>query len=129
MKYINILLLILLFSSCTKNDGDIGDLFGKWIVTKYESTLNDGDMTNMFFSFQSSVISVIERDKEMLSATEYYGAYVFEKDSITLFFEEEIVTINNLLDLKKQNKFKVDCLSKKKLRLIDEYSIIEFKAY
>lgn len=52
-------IVLALLSSCTRNDGDIGELFGLWRVTAIEVNGNEQKdySGTLYFAFQSSVFS------------------------------------------------------------------------
>lgn len=48
--------MVVLLSSCTHNDGDIGPLFGQWKLVSIEKSGRKDTYDNLFLSFQSFVI-------------------------------------------------------------------------
>ncbi len=73
-------------TGCTKNNGDIGDIFGLWrLVNLSEGNsvlLND---ENMFIGFQSNVVTLRIVDVETNICSESYGNFIIDKnDSINV---------------------------------------------
>jgi hypothetical protein len=60
LKYTLLVLLLATIASCTRNNGDIGTLFGQWKVTSItcDDTPVAGYSGNIFFSFQSQVFKM-----------------------------------------------------------------------
>lgn len=61
-KYIMLALLSLLLCACTRNDGDIGRLFGQWkLVSISRGGIDDTAYAgNIYWSFQNSTIEMKE---------------------------------------------------------------------
>ncbi len=86
-KYIAILCLIM-FCSCTQNNGRIGDLFGSWnldemLVGNEKAALPEGTYTS--FSFQGNIVMVtLSEGPELMTKT--YGTWVRDDDRLVLDF-------------------------------------------
>lgn len=84
-----IAMLASLMSSCTQNDGRIGDLFGTWRLDSVESLADSQTLTlpnPLTFSFQSSVVCM----KELLpyhDRQEYWGSWVRDGGELTLNYD------------------------------------------
>lgn len=91
IRYISVLLLFLLaHTSCLQNGGNIGDIFGKWVLVRI-----DGDNIkppvqngNLFLSFQKDVIK-IQRDNGHHGISEIFGSFQIDNDFLYLSFPEE----------------------------------------
>ena len=60
-RLLMIILPLLLFCSCRMNNGDIGDLFGSWLLysmTVDGQTPEDFDAEETFWEFQNNIISI-----------------------------------------------------------------------
>lgn len=82
--------LLLAQSSCIQNGGNIGKIFGKWVVIRIEGDnmdppSQDGDL---YFSFQKDVLKV-QRDKGHHDIAEIFGSFRMEDDKLYLSFPEE----------------------------------------
>lgn len=80
LSYLILSILMLAFSSCTHNDGDIGILFGTWKVTSV--TINDRPMDSysggMFFAFQNDVVGVKNLIESYPNVPDWnYGRYYY----------------------------------------------------
>ncbi|MBQ4344614.1 MAG: lipocalin-like domain-containing protein [Muribaculaceae bacterium] len=83
-----LLVIFIILPSCTRNDGNIGDYFGRW---KLEKITLDGDVrvykyNNIFWSFQSSIIEMDEVNELYHSKISHYGSWFVEDDSLVLDF-------------------------------------------
>lgn len=74
----------LLATACTHNDGDIGDLYGRWQLTEMQVADSTATPRDLFFSFQSSVIFVSYSHYETHEASDYAGNYVHSGDSLLI---------------------------------------------
>ncbi|MCM1319279.1 MAG: lipocalin-like domain-containing protein [Muribaculaceae bacterium] len=73
LKYFTVIFIALLLCSCTRNDGDIGSLFGQW---KLESMTTDSKEKtdykgNIFWSFQNTTVEM----KEVIEPGEVYQTF------------------------------------------------------
>lgn len=83
---------ILFLVSCTSNNGDIGPLFGKWklISIEYQGLpQNEEYKGDIFWSFQSKVISMQQIVDPNNEAWILYGSWILEDETLTLDFNEE----------------------------------------
>lgn len=81
-----LLLTVWLLAGCTRNNGDIGPIFGRWSLKSIDATnmqapVYEGDL---FLAFQNDVVQMIQTgDENRADAT--YGS--FRLDDNTLFLE------------------------------------------
>ncbi len=87
--YAAVAMTLLLLTSCTHNNGDIGQLFGKWKLT---SIVADGAPQpvyngNIFWSFQSSTINmqVVSEHHDVYNV---FGNWRLEDEALTLDFSD-----------------------------------------
>ena len=82
--------MLSLCSSCTRNDGDIGELFGMWRVSAI--SIDGEDMPDytgsMYFSFQSSVFSMTYINEETHNRTATYASWRYQGDDLIIDFCE-----------------------------------------
>lgn len=74
----------LLAAACTHNDGDIGDLYGRWQLTEMQVADSTATPRDLFFSFQSSVIFVLASDYDRHEANDFAGNYIHTGDSLII---------------------------------------------
>lgn len=80
----------LLLSGCTRNNGDIGDLFGTWRI---ENLTQNGDELDLYsgltrvytWAFQSHIIR-IQDIRDNMDHGNYYGTWVREDNTLMLDF-------------------------------------------
>ncbi|MFI3240504.1 MAG: lipocalin-like domain-containing protein, partial [Bacteroidales bacterium] len=82
-------LMSIIISSCTQNDGNIGELFGSWYIESIEidgveSVSYDG---NIFFAFQNSVTTMTQVD-EYNERTTRYGSWSMTDDILYLTYAD-----------------------------------------
>ncbi len=90
-RYLYILLIAIVgsISSCTHNNGDIGDWFGTWILESIyidNGEIPSGYQGNIIFKFQSDIISICRVDDENHSSENFYGTWSHFDDTLTLNF-------------------------------------------
>ena len=117
-------IIALVSLSCTKNDGDIGHLFGKWQLKSYTENENTITFDSLFMSFQGNVMDIRKLDPKTMFKPNY-GLY--ENSGYYLFFylSETDNSIDEFyLDLYKEFHFDsnkelvaIEKLSKKKMTL------------
>ncbi|MEG1617183.1 MAG: lipocalin-like domain-containing protein [Bacteroidales bacterium] len=130
MKYLIVLSLSLLISGCTQNNGQIGDLFGLWILAeKYPTNhteINNQD-SRLFIAFQGEIVCL----KNIVAPHSYkecFGKYKLSCDSITFEFLEGDLSIINDFNFNKKETFGINT-SKKKLTLSKEQCYWNFSKY
>ena len=69
-------------TACTHNDGNIGDLYGRWQLTEMQVADSTATPDDLFFSFQSTVIFVSVNHYELHEAIDYTGSYAHVGDSL-----------------------------------------------
>lgn len=88
-RILALMFLIVSLSSCTHNNGDIGDYFGMW---KLETITIDGEKDseyegNVFWRFQNEVIGMTRVNEEMHASSGSYGTWKeLEGDVLQLNF-------------------------------------------
>ena len=73
-----------ILSACTHNDGDIGDLYGRWQLTEMRVADSIATPNDLFFSFQSSVIFVSVCNYDLHEAIDYAGNFIHSGDSLCI---------------------------------------------
>lgn len=102
------LLPVFLFSGCTHNNGDIGPLFGQWIMT--EMTV-DGDMpdimvpTDWNWRFQSHVLMISHVDRTAHTDTQYWASWQQEGNTLTVNFRNTDPAIDFYYDYPRELGF------------------------
>lgn len=85
-----ILLLAPVLAGCTRNDGDIGELFGMWRVTSI--TIDETPMTDysgsLYFAFQSSVFSMTYINEDTHGRTATYASWKYQGEDLLIDFAE-----------------------------------------
>lgn len=91
IRNISLLLLILLaHSSCLQNGGNIGDIFGKWVLVRIDGDnikppVQNGDI---FLSFQKDVVKMqIDRGNHAFS--DIFGSFRMDDGFLYLNFPED----------------------------------------
>lgn len=109
-----------LAGGCTRNNGDIGPIFGKWKVESIE-TEGIGDAPeyegNIFLAFQNSVVMV----QTVLPLHEYvecFGNFTLTSETLHLVFPDESFTLPPQLMLPRDAELKVAELDGKRMQLI-----------
>ena len=82
--------LLMTLGSCTQNGGYIGDIFGRWHLTRIEGEnieppIQHGDI---FWAFQTDVIKM-QRDNGLHSFSVAFGMFKIDGDMLYLDFPEE----------------------------------------
>ena len=87
-------IVLALVSSCTRNDGDIGELFGIWRVTAIEvdgANQNDYDGT-LYFAFQSSVFSQKKVNEVTHWHDDLFATWKYQGKDIIIDFSDDRYT-------------------------------------
>lgn len=74
--------LLVLLSACTRNDGDIGELYGLWRVVSIEDNgeeLESYDGT-LYFAFQSNVYCQRVVDESLHVYTDNFASWYYQSD-------------------------------------------------
>ena len=92
---IYMLAIVLAFvSSCTRNDGDIGELFGIWRVTAIE--VDDANQESyggtLYFAFQSSVYSQKLVDEGAHVYDNHFASWKYQGKDIIIDFSDDRYT-------------------------------------
>ena len=84
------MLIMLLVSGCTHNNGDIGPLYGQWKLTEIDidGTPSADYEGNVFWSFQSSAIE-IKALYPYHEVQQCYGNWSMDGDELRLDFPDE----------------------------------------
>lgn len=88
--YISILgLVAMLLAGCTHNNGDIGDLFGSWVLEEVSidgapTTIAEDDETT--FSFQANVVRVVLHYSDGYFHLSYLGTWTRHDDTLDFDF-------------------------------------------
>lgn len=125
MKAVSVKIYILaivlaLVSSCTRNNGDIGELFGIWRVTAIEVdgvNQNDYDGT-LYFAFQSSVFSQKKMDEETHGHENQFATWKYQGKDIIIDFSDDRYTPISITGMQPgQNLVVVESISGKNMIL------------
>ncbi|MBE6310318.1 MAG: hypothetical protein E7080_04620 [Bacteroidales bacterium] len=91
LKIYLIVILVSLLSACTRNDGDIGELFGMWRVVAIEVNdveLNDYSGT-LYFEFQSGVYCQKLVNESLHICDDQYASWYYQsKDEVVVDFSD-----------------------------------------
>lgn len=91
LKIYLIVILASLLSACTRNDGDIGELFGMWRVVAIEVNdveLNDYSGT-LYFEFQSGVYCQKLVNESLHTCDDQYASWCYQsKDEVVVDFSD-----------------------------------------
>lgn len=90
IKILGIALALFISVGCTRNNGDIGPLWGLWRVT---SMTIDGEVNTqydgcLYFAFQSSVFSMMTVNEETHEQKSSYASWHYQGDDIIIDFCE-----------------------------------------
>lgn len=91
IKTLFVAMILVLMSGCTRNNGDIGELFGQWRVTSIAvdgEEVQDYDGT-LYFAFQSSVYCQKKVNEFTHESDGRYAAWRYEGSGIMVDFSEE----------------------------------------
>lgn len=95
------MILILILSGCTQNNGHIGPIFGSWSLiemTENGLPINMNDET--VFSFQNQVVQVIKYQKNPpYVGVIKYGNFTISDDMLTLKFQLKSTEVDNYMYL------------------------------
>ena len=82
--------LLLAQAGCVQNGGNIGKIFGKWVLLKIEgdNTAPPAQKGVIYFSFQKDVIQ-LQQDNGLHSISEAYGLFRINDNILYLDFPEE----------------------------------------
>lgn len=88
-----VLAVVFLAAGCTRNNGDIGDLFGDWRLETLtadgeELQLYDGDTKVYTWAFQSGIIR-IQEIRAYMDYSDYLGTWSREDDELILDFTHQ----------------------------------------
>ena len=128
---------LLLFCSCT-NDGDIGDLYGRWQLTDMQVSDSTSQPDDLFLSFQSSVVFFSVSQYELHNATDYRGGFQHRGDSLIMKFvpldgigDNLSAELRNRLGWTDRNNVRlhIDQLNKSRLRLSRGNDYWSFRAF
>ena len=81
-----LVVMLLYTASCTHNDGDIGDLYGRWQLTEMHVGDSVARPNDIFFSFQSSVVFTSYCHYDIHEAQDFRGIYRREADSMLISY-------------------------------------------
>lgn len=92
LKILFFILILALSQSCTKNDGDIGFLWGMWRVTSIEvnGVEKEGYSGTLYFSFQASVYTQKFVYESSHSSDETYASWKQDGDDLLINFSEDV---------------------------------------
>ena len=87
-------IVLAIASSCTRNNGDIGELFGLWRVTAIEvDGVNRSDYNGtIYFAFQSSVFSQKLMNEETHWADDFFASWKYQGKDIIIDFSDKRYT-------------------------------------
>ena len=112
---IYMLAIVLAFvSSCTRNNGDIGELFGIWRVTAIEvDGVNQSDYDGtVYFSFQSSVFSQKKMNEETHWADDFFATWKYQGKDLIIDFSDDRYTPITITGMQQgQNLVEVESIS------------------
>lgn len=105
-KFCSIIILVLIFAvtSCTHNNGDIGPLFGQWIMTDITAdgqSISDVTPTDWNWRFQNQVILISQVDNVAHTHNEYWGSWSQSGKTITVNYRNTDPSINFNYDIPK----------------------------
>ncbi len=120
LKYsLLIVAIALITTGCTRNDGDIGPIFGKWKIESIEA-VGVSDIPeyegNIFLAFQNSVVMV----QTVLPLHEYlecFGNFNLTSGTLHLVFPDESFSLPPQLGLPRDSELVVAELNGKRMRL------------
>lgn len=115
---LGLMLALFLVTSCTHNNGDIGEQFGQWKLMRIErnGVVDDTYGGNMFWSFQSSTIEmkIVALDH---STRNTFGNYNIENGLMHISFPDDDRTPPDGLGLTRDNDLKIVTLSDSRMTL------------
>lgn len=84
-------MLIAIAQGCTRNDGNIGPIWGMWRVTNLEinGEQKEGYEGNLYFSFQASVFMQKTVNENEHSANNTYAMWMYQGEDLLINFTEE----------------------------------------
>ncbi len=85
LSFLFSLLLLSIIPSCV-NDGDIGDLYGKWQLLRHTTGDTETAYRQSFMSFQNSVVQMQVVDADAHSYFSIWGNFVHRGDSLLCSF-------------------------------------------
>lgn len=76
-----------MLASCVTNNGDIGPLYGQWILKQLtvDGTPDDIDCSDFAFSFQNNIVFITHQLGHQVYS-ETYGTWSVDGDKLTLNF-------------------------------------------
>lgn len=99
-KYSYILLFILLLFPSCQNEGNIGDLYGQWVLKKSSVNGVTKDHDQIYFSFQGRVVWAKRVDITEHLYGDVFGSFVHKGDSLimTFFQQNEYTSPESLIE-------------------------------
>lgn len=113
-------IVLAIASSCTRNNGDIGELFGLWRVTAIEvDGVNRSDYNGtIYFAFQSSVFSQKLMNEETHWADDFFASWKYQGKDIIIDFSDKRYTPIAITGMQQgQNLVTVESITGRKLIL------------
>lgn len=126
------LLFAILTSSCLHNNGDIGNLFGKWKLISIETDDETLVFDDIYVNFQNQVFSIQEIYSDNHMVTDIYSSYQNINDTIYVWDFYFKGTNNHLPEkimMKEKDSFYIRENSNKSLILKNENHIWNFRKW
>lgn len=91
VKMILMAVVVMVMTACTRNNGDIGELFGTWRVVSIEKGGQEltSDAGSLYFSFQSSIYCQRYIYDDTYGAESRFASWKYEGDGIVVDFSDE----------------------------------------
>ena len=127
MKRYYSLFFLILFCSCTQNNGNIGPIFGQWQLTQIDKEDETSEIKAIFYSFQNNIIQTLK----VSSTPDYeqaFGLFTINKDSLFIEMNQGALHVNYELPTNKCS-FGIRKLDKRYLILTQKNKIWHFRKY
>lgn len=91
LKILFVVILVAITQGCTRNDGNIGPIWGMWRVTNLEINGEPKDDYNgtLYFSFQASVFMQKVVNEENHTGNNTYAMWMYQGDDLLINFTED----------------------------------------
>ena len=123
----SIILSIIFLCNCTQNNGNIGDIFGKWQLQNATTNSEVFHLNNIYFNFQATVFEIQQRIGDH-GINNQYGVFNIYEDSLYINLENNFI-INDEITLSKNESFTIELLNKKKLIISNKEISLEFRKF
>lgn len=116
-------MMLMLSLGCTRNNGDIGPIFGRWVLESAVATgTKQPEWTgDLFWAFQNDVIQMSHTERGTGTDSEAtYGHFRLVDDTLFIDFPDPLFPVNSLFLL--PNEATLQVLELKSGRLVVEYN-------